>query len=309
MDRLDAMYVLIAAAETGSLSAASRKLGIPLPTVSRKVSELEAHLNTRLLVRSTRKLSLTDAGATYVAASKRILEQVGDAERAASGEYNTPRGDLVVTAPVMFGRLHVLPALIEFLATFPDINVRLALSDRNAQFFDDHIDLAVRIGDLPDSSLVATRVGLVRRVVCGSPAFLAGHGTPKSPKDLSALAAITFDVLGSNEEWIFTVPNSKAELRVPIRSRLSVNTAEAAIDAAIAGLGMTRVLSYQTAHAVEEDKLRIVLRGFEPEPTPVNLIHVGQGHLPRKVRSFLDFAVPRLRERLSARPKERARKA
>lgn len=311
MDRLDAMSVLIAAAETGSLSAASRKLGIPLPTVSRKVSELEAHLNTRLLVRSTRKLSLTDAGATYVAASKRILEQVRDAERAASGEYNAPRGDLIVTAPVVFGRLHVLPAMIEFLATFPDINVRLALSDRNAQLLDDHIDLAVRIGDLPDSNLVATRVGFVRRVVCGSPAFFASHGTPKTPKDLSALAAITFDVLGSSEIWNFAVPNSKAEQRVPIRSRLSVNTAEAAIDAAIADLGMTRVLSYQTARAVEEDKLRIVLREFEPKPIPVNLIQVGQGHLPRKVRSFLDFAVPRLRERLSdpARPKERTSKA
>src|SRR5271169_6668672 len=192
MDRLDAMSVLVSVVETGSFSAASRKLGAPLPTVSRKVSELEAHLNTRLLIRSTRRLTLTDAGAAYVAACKRILEQVGDAERAASGEYRSPRGDLVVTAPIVFGRLHVLPAIDELLATYREIDVRLVLSDRNVHLIDDHVDLAVRIGALPDSSMVATRVGSVRRVVCASPAYLAEHGIPKAPEDLSALACVTF---------------------------------------------------------------------------------------------------------------------
>ncbi|HZC56722.1 MAG TPA: LysR family transcriptional regulator, partial [Xanthobacteraceae bacterium] len=270
MDRLDAMSVLVSVVETGSFSAASRKLGAPLPTVSRKVSELEAHLNTRLLIRSTRKLTLTDAGAAYVAASKRILEQVGDAERAASGEYSSPRGDLVVAAPIVFGRLHVLPAVNEFLANYPDIDVRLLLSDRNVHLIDDHVDLAVRIGALADSSMVAVRVGSVRRVVCASPTFLAGHGTPKAPEDLSALACVTFDALTSSTVWNFTTADSRTERAVALRSRLSVNTAEAAVDAAISGVGVTRVLSYQAANAVAEGKLRIVLAKYESEPLPIN---------------------------------------
>jgi DNA-binding transcriptional LysR family regulator len=309
MDRLEAMSVLIAAVEAGSLSAASRRLGSPLPTVSRKISELEARLNTRLLIRSTRRLTLTDSGTAYVAACKRILDQVGDAERAASGEYEAPKGELVVTAPVVFGRLHVLPLLNAFLKEFPDVNVRLVLSDRIAHLFDDHIDLAVRIGALPDSSLVATRAGVVRRVVCGSPDYFAGHGVPKRLEDLSSLAAITFDIVESTRSWDFAEPGSRALRTVPIRPRMSVNTAESAIDAAIAGVGVTRVLSYQVARAVEAGTLQCVLRKFEPEPVPVNLIHGGQGLLPLKVRRFLDFVIPRLREILireeSTAPKAR----
>ena len=298
MDRLEAMSILIAAVETGSLSAAGRKLGTPLPTISRKVAELEAYLHTRLLVRSTRRLVLTDSGAAYVAACKRILEQVGEAERAASGEYNTPKGDLIITAPVVFGRLHVLPAINDFLSHFPDINVRLVLSDRNVNLIDDHVDMAVRIGPLPDSSMVATRVGSVRRVVCGSPAYFADHGLPKAPADLSAVSCVTFDVLASATSWSFTMPGSNADQTVAIRSRLSVNTAEAAIDAAVAGVGVTRVLSYQAAKAIEQGKLVAVLEEFEPEPMPVSLLHAGQGLLPLKMRSFLDFVAPRLRKAL-----------
>ncbi len=300
MDRLEAMSILVAAVETGSLSAAGRKLGVPLPTVSRKISELEAHLNTKLLIRSTRKLALTDAGEAYVAACRRILEQVSDAERAAVGEYSAPTGELMVAAPVAFGRLHVVPVINDFLARFPEIDVRLTLSDRNVHLIEDHVDMAVRIGALPDSSMVATRAGSVRRVVCGSPAYFAGHGTPTTPADLSDLACITFDVLGSAASWRFRMSGSRSERSVPVRSRLSVNTAEAAIDAAVAGVGITRVLSYQAAHAVAAGKLKIVLEAFEPEPIPVNLVHAAQGLLPLKMRSFLDFAVPRLRRALSA---------
>jgi DNA-binding transcriptional LysR family regulator len=297
MDRLNAMSVLVAVAEAGSLSAASRKLGIPLPTVSRKLSELETHLNTRLLIRSTRKLALTEAGAAYLPACKRILEQLGDAERAASGEYVSPRGDLVVTAPIVFGRLHVLPAINEFLASYPEIDVRLVLSDRNVHLIDDHVDLAVRIGPLRDSSMVTTRVASVRRVVCASSAYLASRGTPKVPDDLSTQACITFDSLTSSTAWRFASAGSRTERSVPIRSRLSVNTAEAAIDAAVAGLGLTRVLSYQAAKAVAEGKLKIVLAKYEPEPLPINLLHLGRGLLPFKTRAFLDFLASRIRER------------
>jgi DNA-binding transcriptional LysR family regulator len=237
MDRLDAMSVLVAVVETGSFSAAGRKLDALLPTISRKVSELEAHLKTQLLIRTTRRLALTDAGAVYVAACKRILEQVGEAERSASGEYMAPRGDLVVTAPIVFGRLHVLPAVTEFLKNYPEIDVRLLFSDRNVHLIDDHVDLAVRIGALADSSMVATRVGAVRWVVCVSPAYLAATGTPKVPDDLSALACISFGALVSSTSWSFTAMKARTEHTVPVHSRLSVNTTEAAICAAIAGVG------------------------------------------------------------------------
>ena len=163
MDRLESMSILVSAVEAGSLSAASRRLGTPLATVSRKVSELEAYLGTRLLNRSSRRLTLTDAGRSYVAACKRILDDVGEAERSASGEYSAPRGDLVITAPIVFGRLHVLPVVSEFLKAYPEIDIRMVLADRVVNLFEDNVDLAVRIGELPDSSLVATRVGAILR--------------------------------------------------------------------------------------------------------------------------------------------------
>lgn len=297
MDRLDAMSVLVAVAENGSFSGASRKLGAPLPTVSRKVAELEAHLNARLLTRTTRRLTLTGAGEAYVAACKRILEQVAEAERAASGEYAAPRGDLVVTAPIVFGRLHVLPPVNEFLGAYPEINVRLTLSDRNVHLVDDHIDLAVRIGALADSNMVATRVGALRRVICASPAYLARVGVPNAPEDLSALGCVNFDGFTSSSAWAFGAKDKRAERTVPIHVRLAVNTAEAAVDAAIAGIGITRVLSYQAAQAVAEGKLKIVLAAYEPEAVPINLVYAEQSLLPLKIRAFLDFVAPRIRER------------
>jgi DNA-binding transcriptional LysR family regulator len=299
MDRLEAMSLLVAVADSGSLSAAGRRLGVPLPTVSRKISELEAHLRVRLLTRSTRRLALTDAGVSYVAAARRILDEIGEAERAASGTSVSPGGELVVTAPLVFGRLHVLPVISEFLAQWPDINVRLLLSDRNLNLIDDRLDMAVRIGALADSALSATRVGEVRLVVCGSPAFFTAHGVPRRPEDLSVLAAVTFDPFFPTGHWDFPDNESKREIRVPIRSRLCVNTAEAAIDAAAAGVGVTRVLSYQVAEAVRQGKIQIVLANHEPSPAPVNLIHAGRALTPLKVRMLFDFAAPRLKARLA----------
>jgi DNA-binding transcriptional LysR family regulator len=298
MDRLDAMTVLIAVVDAGSLSAAARRLGMPLATVSRKVGELEAHLKTRLLTRTTRQLSLTEAGQSYVAACRRILEEVGEAERAAAGEYRAPRGELVITAPVVFGRLHVLPVVAEFLALYPEIDVRMMLADSIVNLLEEHVDLAVRIGELPDSALVAMRVGAIRRVVCASPAYLAAHGVPGHPRDLAEHACITSDGLSSARSWGFVLGKEKVSL--PVRSRLVLNTAEAAIDAAMLGVGLTRVLSYQVASAVREGKLDVVLAAFEPPPWPVSLVHGGQAPLPLKLRAFLDFAAPRLRARLEA---------
>ena len=297
MDRLAAMTTLLAAVEGGSLSAASRKLGMPLATVSRKVSELEAHLRTRLLHRTSRRLTLTDAGEAYIAACKRILEDIGDAERAAAGEYSAPRGDLTLTAPIVFGRLHVLPIAIEFLKAYPEIDLRIVLGDRVIDLQEDHVDLAVRIGELPDSRLVAVRVGAVSWVVCGSPDYFHRRGTPKSPGELAAHDCITFQGLTSPEEWTFGAGRSKTS--VVVRSRLIINTAEAAIDAAIAGVGVTRVLSYQAASALRTRTLVRVLQRFEPAPSPVSLVHGGQGRLPLKLRVFLDFAAPRLKARLA----------
>jgi DNA-binding transcriptional LysR family regulator len=297
MDRLESMATLIAAVEAGSLSAGSRKLRMPLATVSRKVSELEAHLRTRLVNRTNRRLTLTDAGRSYVAACKRILEDIGEAERAATGEYLTPRGDLIITAPIVFGRLHVLPVAIEFLKAYPDIDIRVTLADRVVNLQEDHVHLGLRIGELPDSSLLATRVGAVHRVVCGSQAYFAARGTPKSPGELRTHDCITFDGLMSPESWKFAV--GKSAVSVAIHSRLIVNTAEAAIDAAIAGVGVTRVLSYQVASALRANTLTLVLRKFEPTPWPVSLVYMGRPPMPLKLRAFIDFAAPRLRTRLA----------
>ena len=297
MDRLEAMSILVAAVEAGSLSAASRRLGAPLATVSRKVSELEAHLRTRLLNRSSRRLTLTDAGYAYVAACKRILDDVAEAERAAAGEYSAPRGELIITAPIVFGRLHVLPVVAEFLRAYAEIDIRLALADHMVNLVEDHVDLAVRIGELPDSSLVATRVGAIRRVVCASPAYFAARGMPERPSDLSAHDCVTFEGLTAPDAWTFAVGRSNAS--APIHSRLIVNTAEAAIDAAITGLGLTRVLSYQMMAAMRAGALAIALQAFEPAPWPVSLVYAGGRLLPLKLRAFLDFAAPRLKARLA----------
>ena len=297
MDRLEAMSTFLAAVENGSLSAASRKLGMPLPTVSRKVSELEAHLRTRLVNRTSRRLTLTDVGRAYVASCKRILEDINEAERSAAGEYTAPKGELIITAPIVFGRMHVLPVALEFLKAYPEIDIRLMLADRVINLQEDQVDLAVRIGELPDSSLVATRVGSISRVVCASPVYFAERGTPKSPGDLAKHDCITFNGLMSPDSWIFVI--GKSTSTVSIHSRLVVNTAEAAIDAAVAGLGITRVLSYQAADAIRAGTLAVALRKFEPTPAPVSLVYAGQGLLPLKLRAFLDFAAPRLKARLS----------
>ena len=298
MDRLEAMAVLMAAVDGGSLSAAGRALGMPLPTVSRKVSDLEAHLGIRLLHRTTRQLVLTDAGRDYVAACRRILEDVGDAERAATGEFSLPRGELVVSAPLVFGRLHVVPVLCDFLRDYPDVNVRLVLGDRVVNLIDDHVDLAVRIGELPDSRLHAVGVGMIRRVACASPAYLAEHGEPPSPRDLQHHRCISFETMLSPPAWRFVVDGR--DTAVPVHSRLVVNTAEAAIDAASSGLGITRVLSYQIERAERDGTLVRVLTAFEPAAVPVNLVYPHHGRLPLKLRAFLDFAAPRLRDRMSA---------
>jgi DNA-binding transcriptional LysR family regulator len=297
MDKFGSMSVLLEVVAAGSLSAASQKLRMPLATVSRKISELERHLQTQLFIRSRKQLTLTASGDAYVAACRQILEEIEEAERLATGEYSAPKGDLVITAPIVFGRLHLLPIVASFLKAYPDIFIRLVQSDRVISILDEHLDLALRIGDLPDSTLKAIKLGVVRRIACASPGYLATRGVPKTPNDLAAHDLVTFEGLASPDSW--AIWGGKTSEAIPVRSRLIVNTAEAAIDAAIAGLGVTRVLSYQVMKAVRSGELTMVLQEFESSSAPVSLIFNGSGRIPLKLRAFIDFATPRLKEALS----------
>jgi DNA-binding transcriptional LysR family regulator len=296
VDRFEAMSVFAAVAEAQGFSAASRRLGMPLATVSRKVSELEQSLGVQLLARSTRRVSLTDTGRQYFEACRRILDDVSEAERAAVGEYRAPRGELILTTPIVFGRLHIVPVVTEFLDAYREVHVQMMLVDRVVDLIDEHIDLALRIGELPDSSLIAVRLGTIGRVVCASPAYLAAHGVPAHPEELAGHDAVTFAGLSSPKEWSFRVGG--ATQRFPVRSRLTVNTAEAALDAVMAGAGLTRVMSYQAAEAVRDGRVVMVLRDYAPEPNPISLVYPSGRLVPLKLRAFLDFAVPRLKARL-----------
>ena len=296
MDRLEAMRTLVAAVDGGSLSAASRRLGVPLPTVSRRVSDLEALLGSQLVVRTSRKLLLTEAGTAYVASARRVLEELAEAERAASGEYRAPRGELLVTAPIMFGTLHVAPIVHDFLAAYPDVSVRLVLSDWMVDLVESHIDVAVRIGHLPDSALIARRVGEIRWIVCASPDYLRRRGEPRTPADLSDHDCIALEGLQRYREWPFASTNDDQQFA--ISPRFSVNTADGAIGGAVAGLGVARVMSYQAAASIRDGTLVPILSNWAPPPIPVQLVHAAQQQQPLKLRAFLDFVAPRLQEKL-----------
>jgi len=305
MDRLEAMSITLAVAEAGSLSAAARRRKTPLATVSRKVSELEAHLQTKLFNRTSRALVLTDAGRSFVVAAKRILADVAEAERAASGEYTTPRGDLTVSAPVALGRMHLLPVLAEFLATFPRVDVALGLQDRPVDLLEEEIDVALRIGALADSSLIAVRVGEIRRVVCASPAYLKSRGTPKSPDQLARHDCITYVPAQSPNTWVFE--RDQTTYDVPVRSRLIVSNLESACDAARAGIGIAMAFSYQVADLVRSGELVPLLQEFMPPARPVSFVYSPNSFMPVKLRAFLDFALPRVKVRLGDMPRGVAR--
>ena len=299
MDRLQAMSMLIKVVESGSFSAASKALNVPLPTVSRKIAELENQLGVRLLHRTTRTLSLTDSGYDYLDSCKRILEQVEEAESKAKGEYLAPRGDLVVTAPVMFGRLYVLPIIIEFLSRYENINVQLLLSDKNVNLFEDEVDMAIRIGTLPDSSMIATQVGSMRMVTCASPAFLAAQEEILSPFDLTRLSCISLDAAITLPSWRYRLPDNRGNTHIDIAPRLTVNGSHCAVEAAVQGVGVTQQLHYQVKNAIDQGDLQVILKAFEPDPIPVHLLHKTRQYLPQKMQSFLAFISPRLKTRLS----------
>ena len=296
MDRLGAMRLFAAIADAGSLSGAGRRLGVPLTTVSRKLAALEDNLGARLVTRSTRRLTLTEQGRQYLKACRRIIEELDAAEAQLSGTKGEPQGELAITAPVVFGRLHVLALVSEFLSRYPRIDVRMLLLDRPVDLIEEGIDIAVRIGHLPDSMLIATRVGAVRQIVCASPAYLAAHGKPERREELGVHACITFMARDARDRWTFT--DGKKQERVRVHSRLTVNTAEAAIDAARAGVGIARVLSYQAAAALADGSLEEILRGADSTELPVSLLHREDRLAQTKVQAFVAFAGAALRRRI-----------
>jgi DNA-binding transcriptional LysR family regulator len=292
------MAMLVSSVEEGSLSAAARKLRIPVATLTRNVNDLETLVGTKLLIRSTRKLELTDAGADYLASARQILEQVDEQERRAAGEFTAPRGELVITTPVQIARLRVLSVIDQFLALYSEIRIRLIQSDRNVDLIDSHADVAIRVGHLSDSSLVATRVGSLRVVVVASKELLRKRGEPKTPDDLRGYPCIVFDSPGLSP-WRFRHPDTGQIFAMAEVPRLLVSSPDAAVDAAIDGIGATLVLEHDVDAAIKAGKLNFVLQAFEVEPMPVHVVHLSRNVMPVKVRRFIDFAVPKLREELA----------
>jgi DNA-binding transcriptional LysR family regulator len=293
MDRIDEMRVFVAVADAGGFAAAARRLALSAPAVTRAVAALEARTGARLLQRTTRVVRLTDAGARFLADCRRILGEIEEAEASAAGAHAEPRGRVAATAPSMFGRLHVAPLVLEFLGRHPQVSARLMLLDRVVDLVEEGLDVAIRIAHLPDSTLTAIRVGALRRVVCASPGYLATHGAPESPADLARHPAIAFAQSEAPAGWSF--PMGGRTLTVNPPTPLTVNSAEVAVAAAVAGQGLTRVLSYQAASEISSGRLRIVLAEFEPPPIPVQIVHAEGRRAAARVRAFVDFAVERLR--------------
>lgn len=279
-------------AEAESFADAGRQLHMSPPAVTRIVSALEDVIGTRLLTRTTRSVKLTAAGAQYFADCRRLLADLSEAEAAAAGAYGKPTGTLTVTTSAMFGTMFIVPLMTEYLDLYPDVVGRGLFVDRVVSMIDEGIDVAIRIGHLPDSGLTATRVGQVRRVICGSPAYFEKHGVPMTPGDLSKHRIVASTSAWTSLEWRFGVQKKSA---VHVSPRLFCNTNEAAISAAARGWGLTRVLSYQIAPQLEAGELRTILASYEEEALPIHVVHPEGRYASAKVRSFIDFAVGKLR--------------
>jgi DNA-binding transcriptional LysR family regulator len=293
-DRLDALTVFVAVAEQRSFAAAARQLSRSPASITRRVSALEERLQTRLFNRTTRSVALTDAGARYLETSRRLLATYDELEAVNLSEQAQPRGRINVTAPTMFGRLHVLPLVRHFLEEYPQVDVRLLLLDRVVSLVDEGLDLGVRIGQLPDSSLRAVRIGEVRRVVCAAPQYVTQHGSPATPRHLANHAVIACTAVTPNpDRWSFHGPNGITA--VAVTPRLVVNTTAAALDAALDALGVTCILSYQAEPHTAAGRLQTVLVEYEPPPAPIHIVHPKGRHLSAKIRLFVDYAAVALR--------------
>lgn len=301
MDRLDSLRVFIAVAEAGSFARAARRLALSAPAVTRAIMMLEQRLAVPLLHRTTRSLRLTEAGEGFLEDCKRIVAELEEAEAQASGVHAEPRGELAVTAPAMFGRLHVAPLLYDFVQRHEQLSVRSVFVDRIVHLLDEGLDVALRIARLPDSGLSAFALGAIRAVTVASPAYLAQHGEPSTPDELLQHQAIGFAQDGARPgPWHFYPPHDKSPAaRRPVLPpmRLVSNASEVSVGAALRGQGLVRAMAYQVADAVQAGQLRVVLADYEPEPVPVHLVTLGGRKGPAKVRAFIDFAGERLRGR------------
>jgi DNA-binding transcriptional LysR family regulator len=301
MDRLDELTVLVAVIDNGSLAAAARRLRRSPPAVTRALAALESRVGVRLIERTTRRLAATEAGRAVAERARGLL---GEYDAAVAGLAAAPVGGLLrVTAPVQFGRRHVAPLVIGFLAAYPEMQVELVLNDRNLDLIDEGLDVAVRIGRLADSGLVARRVGEVRRVLVASPAYLAARGTPRKPADLPAHDTILGTARGEASEWRFGTVKRATVVR--LSPRLLVDDIEARLVAVRAGQGIARVLSYQVSEELEAGTLVRLLAAFEPAPLPVHLVAPSGGHKAPKVRAFLDHAAASLGKLRVIRPIDR----
>lgn len=290
MDRLQAMHIVAKVAETASFAEAARQLHMSPPAVTRAVAALEEAIGARLFVRTTRSVTLTEAGRRYDEDCRRILADIAEAEAAAAGSYATPSGALAVTASVLFGGMHVLPIVTEYLDLYPTMTARTLFVDRQVNIVEEGIDVAIRIGHLPDSGFAAVRVGAVRRVICGAPAYFARRGIPATPQDLKHHRIAMSTGAWASTEWRF----AKGQ-RVTVQPALLSNTNEAGIATALAGWGLTRALFYQVGAAVLDGRLQVVLADDEEAPLPIHVIHPEGRQAPAKVRTFVDLAVARLR--------------
>lgn len=298
MDRLHAMEVFVAVAEAGSFARAGARMRISPPSVTRAIASLEERLGGRVFNRTTRSLSLTEAGARFLESARRLLAELEDAEKTAVGETAVPHGHLAITAPVTFGRSALSPVVSRFLEAHPKVTASVVLLDRVVNLVEEGFDVAVRIAPMADSGLMARRIGEIRRILVASPDYLARHGEPKAPADLKQHAVVAFAPLLPNREWRYT--EARGSNRVSLAPRFEINDALAAIEACEAGDGITVALSYMVAERIRAGRLVTVLDDVTPPPVPVHLVHAQSRLVAPKIRAFADFATPMLRSRLAA---------
>lgn len=296
MDYLQQMEVLVKVADEGSFARAAQRLGYSAPTVTRAIAALESRIGTRILIRNTRGIRLSDAGERYLIHVRTILNEVTQAERIALGAHGTPQGTLCVTMPVMFGLKHVVPVVDEYLDLFPEVSAEVRLSDDIANLTESGVDIAVRIGHLPSTSFIASPVGSVRVILVASADYLDNAGALSHPYDLARHRIIAAEVSAYSNLWQFLSADGPLALRMTPSVR--VNNSAAAISLAIAGQGIARVLSYQVTEEISSGALRVLLKGFEPAPLPVNVLNTEGRDPSAKIRKFVDLSVQRLRERL-----------
>ncbi|MGY2224150.1 LysR family transcriptional regulator [Pseudomonas gingeri] len=294
MDRFQEMQAFVAVAQEQGFSAAARRLNLSAPSVTRAVAALEKRIGAQLLIRTTRNVHLTEPGLRYLEDCRRILGEMEEAEASAAASHAQPSGQLTVTAPVLFGELYVTPVMVRYLDQYPAVDINALLVDRVVRIVEDGIDVAIRIGELPDSGHHAVRVGQVRRVVCASPAYLARHGRPAHPDELRQARIVMTSAASQVRTWQFV--DGDKPLSIRLEPRLAVTANQAAIRAACLGAGLTRVLSYQVADKLACGELEVVLAAFELPPLPIHVVFQGGRKAPVRVRSFVDFVVAALRE-------------